>query len=62
MCVHLQEALNLKIKVAAIQSDVEVYMSPNCYGCISTFANAQQAIYLDNLLIISIEEFGLFPA
>lgn len=61
MCVHLQEAWNIEINVPDIESDAEVYMSPNCScGCISILANAQQAIYLDNLLTISIEEFGLF--
>lgn len=63
MCVHLQEAWNIEITVPAIQSDAEVYMSPNCsYGCISTLVNAQQAIYLDKILKISIEEFGPFFA
>lgn len=61
MCVHLREEWIKEINVPAIQSDIEVYMSPNGgYGSISTLANAQQAIYLDNLLTISIEEFGLF--
>ena len=47
MCVHWQETWNAEINVPAIQSDVEVSMSPKCsWGYISTFANAQQAIYL----------------
>lgn len=63
MCVHLQEAWNIEITVSAIQSDVEVYRSPNCsYGCISTLANAQQAIYPEKILKISIKEFGPFFA